>query len=640
MSGRLLRAAAALAALVCAATPAHAQDLPQVISPLKVEMDHNNVNLVDGKTGIEVPALSAPGASNLRFDRVQNAAPYVKSSYSVGDPDTATSSHSIHSGRIGSESFKCTGTSCESVTGTGSTFEMIGRTFREGGSGAAWHFGLKHVDSRNTSDTSPNSQYYASSAVYPNGETILYGYGTAVHVGLTYYRPVSLTSNLGYSISIAYHGDTFGTNQWGSVREAALYGPGSAAPIQKLTYSFGGGTITDLAGRQYVCGGCINQLGAPLQTSAGSLQLPDESSPTLQVAQHSSGNVVRSVTRDGVDWTYSYTNLRLNAHASGYLYDRLTVNGPNGFQAVYDFAVRQLVLGGTQYNVLTRSTDSLGRATSYSFDAATRPTRAVFPELNEVSVLYDGHGNVYSRSTTPKPGSGLAGIVETAYFDEAKCTANPILCYRPDHVRDGLGRQTDFLYNARGQVIEKTEPADQNGTRNKTYITYDESTGISRRSVVRVCGTGAPCGTPNEIRTEYQYWGSTFLPSLERRIDAARGVTLETTYSYDAAGRPLSVDGPLPGTDDAAYNRYDIHGRRTWEIGPKGANGLRNAKRFTWRDSDDKLLSTEEGTIADAASSALTVLGRTDLAYDSRRNPARETLSAAGTAFGLVQRSH
>src|SRR5688572_4442062 len=234
---------AAAAALFAAAAPA--QDLPSVISPLKVEMDHNGVNILDGRTLLSVPTLAAPGASNLSFDRVQNAAPYVKGNYSVGDPDTATSSHSIHSGRIGSESFKCTGTACESVTGTGSTFQMVTRHFREAGSGAVWHFNLKNVDSRNTSDTTPNSQYYASSVVYPSGETISYSYGTAVLNGVTYYRPVTLTSNLGYSISISYHGSTFGTNEWGSVSEAALYANGVSAPIQKLTYSLAGGTITD-----------------------------------------------------------------------------------------------------------------------------------------------------------------------------------------------------------------------------------------------------------------------------------------------------------------------------------------------------------------------------------------------------------
>jgi YD repeat-containing protein len=63
-----------------------------------------------------------------------------------------------------------------------------------------------------------------------------------------------------------------------------------------------------------------------------------------------------------------------------------------------------------------------------------------------------------------------------------------VMCYRPQWVRDGLGRQTDYAYNPNGQVTEETAPADGNGVRRKTYITYESSTGISRPSVVRICG--------------------------------------------------------------------------------------------------------------------------------------------------------
>jgi hypothetical protein len=38
-------------------------------------------------------------------------------------------------------------------------------------------------------------------------------------------------------------------------------------------------------------------------------------------------------------------------------------------------------------------------------------------------------------------------------------------------------------------------------------------------------------------------------------VAGTSGETLETHYSYDNAGRLLSVDGPLPGTDDASYYR-------------------------------------------------------------------------------------
>lgn len=65
-----------LASLLCPAL-LHAQDLPQTISPLLVEPDRNGVNLATGKMTPDALVLSVPAAPRLRFDRVQNAAPYV-----------------------------------------------------------------------------------------------------------------------------------------------------------------------------------------------------------------------------------------------------------------------------------------------------------------------------------------------------------------------------------------------------------------------------------------------------------------------------------------------------------------------------------------------------------------------------------
>ncbi|MGH8239924.1 MAG: hypothetical protein ACREXP_23325, partial [Steroidobacteraceae bacterium] len=433
-----------------------------------------------------------------------------------------------------------------------------------------------------------------------------------------------------------YQGTTLGVDAWGTVAQATIYASANpTTPLGRLTYATDG-TITDLGGRVFRCTGCANSLGTGLQTSAGSSQLPGEGSATLSVASLPTTPQVASVTNDGVRWSYAYTNIRNATTLSTYLYDRLTVTGPNGYNTAYEMRDEG------QRNVISRITDSLGRQTSYDFDASYRVTRVVSPEGNEASVVYDDFGNITSRTVKPKLGSGLAVIAESAYFDPAGCdtvTMGP-LCYRPVWFRDARGKQTDFLYNTAGQLTEKTDPADVNGIRRKTYIEYQTSTsGVSRQRVVRICG-GTTCGTSAEIRTEYEYWGNTLLPSVERRIDGVRGETLETRYTYDGAGRQLSVDGPLLGTDDAKYFRYDVYGRKTWEIGPLGANGLRNARQFTYRNSDDKVLSSEQGTVTDPSSPTLTVFTRTDLSYDNHRNPTTETVSASGTTHTLVQRSY
>jgi len=115
--------------------------------------------------------------------------------------------------------------------------------------------------------------------------------------------------------------------------------------------------------------------------------------------------------------------------------------------------------------------------------------------------------------------------------------------------------------------------------------------------------------------------------------------TLTTVYDYDRAGRLLSVDGPLPGSDDTIFSRYDVHGRKTWDIGPRAANGVRIATVTSYRPADDKVLSVETGTIPAWDSPTLAPLRRADATYDSRRNPIRETVSAGGTTYAVTDKS-
>lgn len=113
---------------------------------------------------------------------------------------------------------------------------------------------------------------------------------------------------------------------------------------------------------------------------------------------------------------------------------------------------------------------------------------------------------------------------------------------------------------------------------------------------------------------------------------------IEACQTTGLAGRLLVEDVPLTGTGDARYFRYDVHGQRTWEIGPQESSGIRLAL-FEYRDSDDKPLSVKEGSIPNESSTSLTEFRRVDHGYDARRNPERETGSAAGTAHTLVQRT-
>jgi RHS repeat-associated protein len=615
-----LAAIAAVFSSSLAAGNAQAQDVPKNLTPPIVDADINDVNIANGKTQITGPTLSVPAAPNLRFDRVQNVAPLLLLDKNPSSPVLAEAV-SIHFGADNSVSFKCMDHECIEVSGTGS-FLLTPSNFVLAPSGAKFTFNKISLSTAN------QQRRYASSISYPNGEVISITYETGkltpTHP-VTFHRPSKVSSSTGYYIQLSYlaNGDAAAAG-WYTVAEAALYSDSDPVnPLGRLTYS--GNNITDIAGRTYQCTGCNQSEGMTIPVTSGQITLPGESAPQKAITGGGlvGGNVVSAVTRDGVTFNYSYQNLRTVGGSSA-AYDSLTVSGPNGYSETY-----KLDLTGESFsfqNVYREKTDSIGRTWKFQRDNRQRITQATEPEGNITSFTYT-NGMISSKTLTPKPGSGLATLTESLNYDI--CTTSTPLCWRPTWYKDQKGNQTDYLYNSSGLLIEQTDPADASGVRRKTYIEY-ETTGLKRKKLVRICGQGTTCGTNAEIRTEYEYFGNTELPTVIRQVDLATGQTLETRNSYDIAGRLLSVDKPRSDVNDISYYRYDILGRKTWEISPPSADGTRQAKRFTYRDSDDQVIAIENGSIPNETSAELTVFDRTDLAYDSRRNVVQQTLSAGG----------
>ena len=609
-----------------------------MISPLSTLPDFNKVNITDGQIVIDVPALGVPAAPRLTLDRVQNAMPYLVAKISTGSP--VESSVSVHYGGSASEAFKCRNDDvCSSYKVNGS---VLGGAIAYGGpytftaspSGAVYEFDKLSYDSGGTGTRTVI--YYVSSIVYPDGETISYTYDEANYpsgLGPKLFRVTQISSSLGYSIGFTYHGTDVNYPAWNTVNQETLYGPGSNTPLARFTYS--GMSMTDLAGRTFTCAGCGSRLGSTIQLNAATVTLAGESSAAQTVVGYTppvsyyGPPVVQTVTRDGVTWSYAYTGFKATTGPEGYGYDNLVVTGPAGFYQRYN-----LTPGSERRsNQLDSVTDALNRTTSYTYDVNRRPNSTTFPEGNKVQVAYDKWGNIVSKVSTPKAGSGLSATTETAAIDATACGEYQVLCYRTTSYTDAMGRTTNYAYDTAGRLTQQTDPADADGVRRVKFLTYGGS--YTAPTVVRICGLTTTCGTNAEIRTEYTYVGATALPLTETRIDAAAGTSLTTTYSYDAAGRMLSADGPLAGTADTRYFRYDTVGRKTWEIGAADAAGIRFATRTTYRDADDRVLAVESGTIPDAASTALTVQRRVDTVYDARRYPVQVAASAGGTTYKL-----
>jgi RHS repeat-associated protein len=621
-------------------------DLPTSISPLRIEPDPNDVNLVTGKTTMSIPVLSVPGAPNLRFDRVQNSAPNIKGKLSGDASSTLQSSYTVSRIDGSSDSFTCVDLNCNDVTGSGSVI-VEGtngvRVYRQGGTGTNYRFDLKHVA---TTGSSRTTMYYASSVTFQNGEVLSYTYQTVIDTSTpgitkTFYRPTRISSNLGFHIDVTYHSSSLYVGDWGAPASAAIYNSNdTTTPLKRLTYSVDGNTITEVTSagdRVYTCVGCRNSLGSDMEVGAGSETLPGESTPYRQVVANPTTGLVSSVTRDGVTWNYTYLNARYSSVASGYLYDRVTVTGPNGYNVAYDMKVSF----SHDRNVMTKVTDSLSRATIVGFDDLFRLTRIVDPEGIETTIAYNLLGNIASKSTKPKPGSTLPTVTETLDYKVAGCdgVVFDISCYRPNWHRDGLGRQTDFVYNTLGQLTTRTDPADADNVRKKTIITW-APTGISRMTAVQVCGdTAQLCNTPDEIKTTYTYWGNTLLPATVTQIDAARGESLTTTNTYHPSGRLWVEDRPMTGTNDASYFLYDQYGRQVWSIGPADIYAKRQAKYTEYRDADDKVNWVDVGYVTSVTSPILTPLMRTETIHDGRRNPVVEQVLNAGIPYTLTQRT-
>ncbi|AMG72867.1 YD repeat protein [Sphingopyxis granuli] len=652
--------------------PGMAQEMPQPISPIAIEPDPNGVNLATGKATPDTLTLSVPAAPRLKFDQIQNAAPFIKGNEirdfdDDGELSGAWTAHTIDGV---SEAFQCdweflantTIKRCDSVTGKGSSLAYNGKTYRQSGTGAKYNYSLVHLFTiPPPSNPYPQHvrQFYASSVEYPDGEVISFAYDTAGLPGDSYgrvfYRPIQVSTNLGYHISIAYHGSVLGEPNWGKPSQATLYKTSApSTPIARLTYGLDG-SVTDLNGRVYH-GFDPGALGVETETASYSQKLPTESTNTLVVTPKSGlpalAQMIGSINRDGSVWNYSYTSPTYAPELGGYTYSAVNVTGPAGYAASYTVQLGGAIKTIGLSNRITQVKDELNRTTSYEYDGNGRVTKIIEPEGNSVTVVYDAAGNISTRTMAAKPGSGLANIVTQAHVDLAPYTdANGVLdckltslCWRPVWTRDALNHQTDYVYNARGQLTQQTDPADQNGVRRRTINEYAEvDTGagfVSRKTVTRVCGVTTTCGTTQELRTVYSYWGNSFLPSSVRQVDQAAGLTSETTYSYDAAGRLLVTDGPVAGTSDASYNRYDIHGRKTWEIGPAATDGVRQAKRYTYRDSDDKVIAVESGYVTDPNATALTqTFSRIDTSYSAARYPIREKVSSGGTTLQITDKS-
>ncbi len=415
-------------------------------------------------------------------------------------------------------------------------------------------------------------RYHAISWTKPNGEVLTFAYpkswsGASYTTG----RLSSVTSSLGWNISFGYN--SAGHMTWAQAVNLAVdyCGPVNGAPWcnrsnwPKVTFGYTASgqlaTVTDLSGQVWRFG----YDGAGRMTW---LRRPGDTSNFRTLVYTSGGQVMRQTITGAGSWNYSYTSTTT------------TVTDPASNRTVVTFS------GGKP--VLVK--DPLNRTTSFAYDSVGRLIRQTRPEGDSVELTYDNRGNVIQTRRNPKPNSGLAAIVTTAGFrpdTDGECTPAPTpLCNQPLWVRDALGHQTDFTYNSSAKAVATiTLPANASGIRPRRRFSYAQmwayvktaSGGVAAASApvwrlveVAGCPTATSCASSVEVKTRFGYGAAGVATNrvLESMTVDPGGLSLTTRLTYDRWGNVTQQDGPLLGSADSVYLRYDALRRVVGRIAP------------------------------------------------------------------------
>ncbi|MFT3808425.1 MAG: RHS repeat-associated core domain-containing protein [Micropepsaceae bacterium] len=336
----------------------------------------------------------------------------------------------------------------------------------------------------------------------------------------------------------------------------------------------------------------------------------------------------------------------------------VTITGPGSYSRVVTSNIDRAI-------VLTDK-DALNRTTTYTYNAGNLVTRVTYPEGNYVNYTYDARGNVTETRAVAKSGSGLADIVTTASYD-ATCTI-PAKCDKPNYTIDARGGRTDYTYDStHGGVLTITAPAPGvGGTRPQTRYTYTQlyawvknaggtlvqaATPIYMLTGVSSCTTGTSCaGAASEVKTTIVYGApsvaNNLLPTSVTSGAGDGSLTATVTSTYDHAGNPFTVDGPLPGANDVTRYRFDALRRSIGVVGPDpdwGGGPLKHRAVRTSYNADSQPVLVERGIVdgyTDPDWAAFVVLDQQEATYDALGRLVKAAAVSGGVTQAVAQTSY
>jgi YD repeat-containing protein len=210
---------------------------------------------------------------------------------------------------------------------------------------------------------------------------------------------------------------------------------------------------------------------------------------------------------------------------------------------------------GTSHFVTTSS----GSA-DYDRSLPNRLLNAKDSEGRVFSFTYDARGNILTKTQTGTGGAG--SLVLEANYDVV--CSNPVTCNKPNWVKDAKGNRTDYTYDpVHGGVLTETSPADANGVRPQKRNKYVQRTAMVKNSsggygaagpAIWLQDTSTICRTSNATATGCQ----------------AANDEVVTSYDYGATSGPnnLMLRGQVVTADGVSRRvcyAYDALGNKISE---------------------------------------------------------------------------
>ena len=652
--GSQLRAAL-LFSTACCSAPLVAQtspgDTPAGTPSVYQNVDENGVDLTDGSFNLAITegtiGAGEGALSIVRYLGAGGTRDNVSAQFRRSESPTTAFIDVMAGNRRETFTGPKVGTTFTSKEGTGSTLTKLAyNSYRYTASdGSVTMYGVPDTTIDGTgselcgADNSASCGLVAVSTVEPTGATTSFQWDvgqdcrSGQNVSLTpdsvcteYWRQRGVSNNSGYSLRFSFLQETnsrqgYPAPEWYTRTGAVLSSGTATRAVSYAAPSAGVTQITTDGGKVWTLTGGGQSLS----------RVDPPGGPAITIARDANGSV-SSVTRNGVTTNY----VRSVSGTTGTM--TKTVPGRGTTTIVSDLNIGRP----------TKVTNALNQATSFTYDPPTGLlTKVTAPEGNSTAYAYDTRGNVVTTQAIAKPNSGAPTITTTASYP-ATCSSS-LTCNKPTSTTNGRGSRTDYIWDqTHGGLTSVTAPPGTNGVRPQTRYSYTQAAAPDGSQIwlpvaTSACNTTSSCvGTADETTTTIAY-EPTHL--LARSVTTAAGngvVSATSSVAYDPVGNPVSVDGPLSGTDDTTTAIYDQDRQVIATIGPDpdGAGPRKRTGQHTTFDAAGRPTLVEYGTATGTTLASFTPVQTLQTAYDANGRPVQELFRGAGAIQTATQYSY